>query len=564
MDTSRISGIASGMDTEQMVKDLMKAQRVKVDRLYQQKQIHEWRQNMYNDINKSFANFILDTKKEFGLTTTTSTGLMLNKSLDSLPWVKQATSSNESIASVTARASAVNGSYDVDVKRLADGVSMASGSNISVGDKGNVADQFGLASGDTIEFTITTDAGSKTFKFGNVDGADIKKDLSDIGLKDIVKTVNSATITKDGKEIDLGVKASYDSNIDRFFLQTGNTGKDSSIKIDDTSGFVDKLKLNVTHYDASGVKQEAQLFVPGQEYTGVNAKLDFAGAMGVEQSSNQFNINGISFDLNATGSLSVKVDTDVDSVYDKIKGFIEKYNEIVDAMGEKLGEEKYRSYKPLTDEQKESMKEKDIELWEEKAKSGLLRNDMLISRTMQRVRSGLYDSVEGVTGMFDHLTELGISTQKYVSGEVGGKLQIDETKLKEAIQKDAQGVLEVLFKQPDSDLTDDKDIAKNSGIITRVYNNMMDGMKEIVNKSGTGKDANLLRNVESNLLIDFVTEHGSISMLDEEINDLDDEIYDMNRYLYRKEESYWQRFTAMEKAIARMNSQSSWLTQQMG
>ncbi|WP_026894454.1 flagellar filament capping protein FliD [Clostridiisalibacter paucivorans] len=564
MDTSRISGIASGMDTEQMVKDLMKAQRVKVDRLYQQKQIHEWRQNMYNDINKSFANFILDTKKEFGLTTTTSTGLMLNKSLDSLPWVKQATSSNESIASVTARASAVNGSYDVDVKRLADGVSMASGSNISVGDKGNVAEQFGLASGDTIEFTITTDAGSKTFKFGNVDGADIKKDLSDIGLKDIVKTVNSATITKDGKEIDLGVKASYDSNIDRFFLQTDGTGKDSSIKIDDTSGFVDKLKLNVTHYDASGVKQEAQLFVSGQEYTGVNAKLDFAGAIGVEQSSNQFNINGISFDLNATGSFSVKVDTDVDNVYDKIKGFIEKYNEIVDAMGEKLGEEKYRSYKPLTDEQKESMKEKDIELWEKKAKSGLLRNDMLISRTMQRVRSGLYDSVEGVKGTFDHLTELGITTQKYVSGEVGGKLQIDETKLKEAIQKDAQGVLEVLFKQPDSDLTDDKEIAKNSGIITRVYNNMMYGMKEIVNKSGTGEDANLLRNVESNLLIDFVTEHGSISMLDEEINDLDDKIYDMNRYLYRKEESYWQRFTAMEKAIARMNSQSSWLTQQMG
>ena len=566
MDTSRISGLASGMDTEQMVRDLMNVERIKVDKLYQQKQLQVWRQEAYNNINKSFANFILDTKKEFGLTKTTSTGVMLNNSVSSLSWVKAATASNESIATVSATANAIRGNYSVNVDRLADGVTMASGDNISTGeDKTNLVSQFGLSKDAIIEFTIATENGSKTFKFGNVEEADINKTLDQMSLNDIVKTINSATVTVGDKEVNLGVKAAYDSTIDRFFLQSEGTGSSSSITINDTStlGFIDKLNLNVTSYDGDGNKQTGVLKTDGTvTYTGVDAKLDFAGATGITQSSNQFTINGISFAPKATGSFNVQVDTDVDGVYDKIKGFIEKYNELVDEAGEKLSEKRYRSYLPLTDEQKEEMKDKDIDIWEEKAKSGLLRSDMLLSRTMQTVRSSLYENVEGVAGNYTHISEIGITTQSYISGEVGGKLQINEEKLKEAIREDVDGVLDLLFKQPDASLTDKNEIQKNSGIVTRIYSNMVDGMKDIVNKSGTGDNASLLRSVQSNILIDFVTEYGSISTLDEEIDKIEDRIYDMDSYLIRKEESYWQKFTAMEKAISRMNQQSMWLMQQ--
>ena len=566
MDTSRISGLASGMDTEQMVRDLMNVERIKVDKLYQQKQLQVWRQEAYNNINKSFANFILDTKKEFGLTKTTSTGVMLNNSVSSLSWVKAATASNESIATVSATANAIRGNYSVNVDRLADGVTMASGDNISTGeDKTNLVSQFGLSKDAIIEFTIATENGSKTFKFGNVEEADINKTLDQMSLNDIVKTINSATVTVGDKEVNLGVKAAYDSTIDRFFLQSEGTGSSSSITINDTStlGFIDKLNLNVTHYDGDGNKHTGSLADDGiVAYTGVDAKLDFAGATGITQSSNQFTINGISFAPKATGSFNVQVDTDVDGVYDKIKGFIEKYNELVDEAGEKLSEKRYRSYLPLTDEQKEEMKDKDIDIWEEKAKSGLLRSDMLLSRTMQTVRSSLYENVEGVAGNYTHISEIGITTQSYISGEVGGKLQINEEKLKEAIREDVDGVLDLLFKQPDASLTDKNEIQKNSGIVTRIYSNMVDGMKDIVNKSGTGDNASLLRSVQSNILIDFVTEYGSISTLDEEIDKIEDRIYDMDSYLIRKEESYWQKFTAMEKAISRMNQQSMWLMQQ--
>ena len=36
-------------------------------------------------------------------------------------------------------------------------------------------------------------------------------------------------------------------------------------------------------------------------------------------------------------------------------------------------EKRYRDFPPLTEKQKEDMEEREIELWEEKAKSGMLR-----------------------------------------------------------------------------------------------------------------------------------------------------------------------------------------------
>ena len=51
--------------------------------------------------------------------------------------------------------------------------------------------------------------------------------------------------------------------------------------------------------------------------------------------------------------------------------------------------------------------------------------------------------------------------------------------------------------------------------------------------------------------------------LNDQIRDFEDRIEKMNELLYKKEESYWQRFTAMEKAIQQMNVQSMWLAQQL-
>lgn len=550
MSRLRITGLATGMDTDQMIKDLMKVERTRVDRVKQDKQILEWRRELYNSINKDFANFILNTKKEFGLTGTTSTGSMFNQSLSSLNWVKRAVSSNENAIKASTTAQAINGSYDVTVHRLADGVKGASSENID---------------GDIKAFL--SGLGEETLKFKINTGETITINSSDT-MSTIVKKINSSGS---------GVQASYDSSIGRLFLQTTGTGKEATLNITDVNGstdFINALSLKVTSYDNEGnliseTEEDNRMLKVNTLYNGVDAKITFNGAENITKSSNQFTINGINLDLKTTGSTTIKVDTDTDAVYDKIKGFVDKYNEIVDKMGKLLGEKEYRSFRPLTEEQKEAMKEKEIELWEEKAKSGLLRNDSIISSTMQKVRSSLYENVEGIEGPFKALFDIGITTEKWAAGTVGGRLEINSDRLKKAITEDVNGVLDLLFKEAGTiTVTDAEGNTETKqgkgGVITRMYDLMIDGMKEVINKAGPGEDTGLFRNIRSNMLIDFVTEYGSISMLDKDISKLDLRVDDLNRYLVSKEDQYYKQFAAMEKYIQQMNSQGSWMMQQLG
>ena len=56
---TRISGLASGMDTDTIVKKLMDAERVPLDKLYQKKTYTEWQRDDYRDINTALSE--LDT-----------------------------------------------------------------------------------------------------------------------------------------------------------------------------------------------------------------------------------------------------------------------------------------------------------------------------------------------------------------------------------------------------------------------------------------------------------------------------------------------------------------------
>lgn len=569
----RIGGIASGMDIDSMVNDMMKVERMKVDRLEQQKTLAQWRQESYNNINKIYANFILDTKKEFELSYTTGTGTVLDKSVSSLGWVKKASVSDDKIAEISARADAAKGTYKVHVDRLASNWSCASSAGISTGDKDTLANQFGLTDpGDKLEFTIDTkvegETKSETFTITN-------EELATTSMVDLVNKINGAN---------LGVTAVYDVSADRFFFQTNNTGSENTVKITDNSTISDgrsfitgaNSALKLQYLDSDGVSHIVEDATQGDTavYSGVDAQLDFGAAQNITQSSNTFIMNGINFKLKDTGDFTIDVSTNTDGIVDKVKSFVEAYNKMVDEIGTKLSEKRYKDYQPLTQEQKSAMSENDIKLWEERAKSGLLKDDLILSTTMQSMRSGLYQEVEGVNGQFSQLTQIGISTQKYVSGAVGGKLQINETKLREAIEEDPDGVMEMLFKQPDDDLkyksestmskAEINEKRSQSGIITRLYDNMISGMKDVVFKAGSGDNSNLYSNVSTSIMIDFVAECSSISMIDKENNNLDKKIYNENRRLIDVENSLWRRFTAMETALAKMNQQSNSLLQQLG
>jgi flagellar hook-associated protein 2 len=579
----RISGLASGIDTDEIIKNLMKVERLRVDKYEQDKQITLWRQEIYNNLNKDFANFILNTRKELGLISTTSTGSYMPNSYNNLKWVKKVSSSDETKVTASGTSKAVNGNFELKVNQLAKGATFVSADMRTY--------EF---TEDELEFKLSVGVGKdgnpieEMIKVSKVPGS------NSITMDDVVKAINSTkvkmldgSIVKDEdidalpeddrkrvKEVSLGASAFYDKDNGRLFLQTTETGKNTRIKIESNNNEF----MNAIGYNDALEKQNEKLGQPYDALIGQDAEVLYNDTK-LTYSTNRFNINNIDIEAKSTGEVTITVDTDVDGMMEKIEKLVNDYNEIIDKASKLMGEKRYSSYKPLTAEEKKAMDKDDVKLWEEKAKSGLLRGDELISRTLQNVRGHLYEKIEGGSSSFKLITDIGISTEKYLKGNAGGRLQIDKDKLRKAIIEDPEGVLEILFKEPDyssdelkgiSSYTNEKDLTKEqlkakrsqSGIFTRVYDDLIFGMQDIINKSGSGDNAELYRGVKSNILLEFVTKYGSISTLDKDVLQMERKIDDLNAMLFRKENAYYAKFTAMEKAISQMNSQSAWIGQQ--
>ena len=542
----RFGGMASGLDTESLVKQLVSAEKTRVDKFTQQKIWKQWQQAAYNETNKTMANFILDTRKNLGLTRTTSTGALVSGSINTVDWVKKASSSSTAF-DVTASANAPSGVVNIKVNQLAKGA--------------NVSSQRDVDSSLTAESII----GAGNF----VDGkATIKINNEDIVLE---STDTLSIIAQKIRVAAPELNASYDSGAKRFFMSTKNTGEEATISFDNDAA--KSLMLGLNFVDET-INDIANIPAADSTRTGQAALIEYNGGTPIKYQSNNISINGLNLTLKAetTAAEAVSVDTDVDGAYNKIKEFVDEYNKLIDGFNSKLSEKTYRDFQPLTDEQKEAMSETDIKLWEEKAKSGLLKNDETMTRMMQTIRQDIYQKVDG----FGSIYELGITTGSWRDN---GKLTIDETKLKDALRNDSEKVLNTLFKTSD---TPEVTISKNdtpeqraekqiqidkrkaeSGAFIRIFDGLTSGIKDIVDKSGPGSEASLLRSVKSNILIDYVTA-GSRSLIDKDVSEIDKRISRETERLASLEERYWKQFTALEKAMSQMNSQSSWLSQQFG
>src|SRR5690606_39489762 len=53
----RISGLATGMDTEQIIKDMMTANRIPLNKINQKKQYLEWQVDDYRAVNRKLFDF---------------------------------------------------------------------------------------------------------------------------------------------------------------------------------------------------------------------------------------------------------------------------------------------------------------------------------------------------------------------------------------------------------------------------------------------------------------------------------------------------------------------------
>ncbi|MHB8184112.1 MAG: flagellar filament capping protein FliD, partial [Candidatus Desulforudaceae bacterium] len=177
------------------------------------------------------------------------------------------------------------------------------------------------------------------------------------------------------------------------------------------------------------------------EVGGTNAVLNING-LDIVRATNEFTVNDVNFTPKGSGTATVTVRGDTESVFQSIKAFIDGYNSLLDQFNGKLQEKRFQDYLPLLEDDpaRENLTEKQIDQWQEKARSGLLRGDSILDSIVTRLRNDVFSSVSGLDPSLNHLTQIGI---KIGSREERGKLVIDEAKLRAAIEQDPEGVARI-------------------------------------------------------------------------------------------------------------------------
>ncbi len=166
---------------------------------------------------------------------------------------------------------------------------------------------------------------------------------------------------------------------------------------------------------------------------------------------------------------------------------------------------------------------------------------------------------------FSSITDIGITTESYQSGSRGGQLVLNESTLRDAINQDVDAVINLLFKEPPSDykyIAEDQltaaqvaDKRSRSGVIPRMFDNLTSSIQRIIIQSGVGEDVSTYRSVSSSILIKFVTQYSGVSTLEKEELEFNKRIDTVEDRMTRLEDMYWRKFTAMEKALQKMNEQ---------
>lgn len=523
----RIGGLGSGMDVEGTISKLMQAERMSLESINKKKTLVEWKKTDYNTIRTSIESF----RK-----------LTFDYKLTSNLMPKSVSSSNSSAVIATANADAANMTHKIHVTQLAEGVTKSSSAALgSNSTKTTLKDQFGAGIPDSFSFKLKngTDAPSDA----------ITIDTTTESIFDLVSKINKSGVN---------IKSNYDTTLDRFFLYSTNSGADSGIEFlnsDDTPLAGDALDFLGTSLKLDTSTQSgknAQFFLDWGTANNPPDPVADAAAF-LEQSNNKFTISGVTYSLQSvtTSSVSVVVTSDVDQAVEKVKGFVNEYNKILGQINSELYEARYNEYQPLNDEERSKLTEAQADAWDVKAKSGMLRRDNTLTALIAQMRMDIASPIKDLSGDYNNLATIGISTKDYTER---GLLHLDEDKLRAALEADPE-VLYKLFasdgKETVTKLPDESEVAykkrylESSGVAQRIYETLYDYMEQLGKKAGgLGK------------LYDD-------SELAETIRSYDKRIQAMEDRLTRVEDRYWRQFTAMEKAMDKLNQQSAWLAQQL-
>jgi flagellar hook-associated protein 2 len=503
----RVNGMASGMDIDGMVSKLMKAEAVPLDKMKQNQQLLQWKRDDYRDMNTALKDF--DTTIFDGISRQST----FNK--------KTVTSSDDTKVTATAVNATGNMSIQMGVNNLATPASWKS-SLISY--------PTNPVSSDTpLKFTVT-DPGNKV---GDPTDRVVNISISATDtVDDIISKFNSSS---------LGVTMFKDDS-GSLVMTNNKTGTAGQILVDPNSisflkdklGFQVDTTSNILNVDTSKPAQDASITLNGYPMT---------------EKSNTFTINGVSYTIkgvtpkdvnNNNIPVNISTATDVDSIYNSIKTFVDKYNDVIKKVNDKISEKRERDFAPLTDDQRASMNDTQISQWETKAKSGMLSNDSLLSGGLSKMRQDLYSPVSGVSG-YTQLSQIGITTSADYSEN--GKLEISETKLRQAIQDNPQAIYQLFNAGVRSNDPSGKYSYETEGLANRLRDSIANTTSQVTTIAGNAT---------------YVDSQYDIG---KQLTDISTQITDFQSKLTDVENRYYTQFSRMEQAMQQANDQASYISQ---
>lgn len=386
-----------------------------------------------------------------------------------------------------------------------------------------------LIGAESVDYDINTE------KFSYVTVAETG-DISTVG--DFVNLINADSDTTK-------VQASFDDSAGTLTLASTVKGSNSSIEItsnNDTTAeeFLSAFKLKDTNgSDSVTSSQGAASEIYGFGITGQYGSAIVDGVRFDKLTDNSVTAYGVTYKLHNTTvddsgtaqTIGINVEQDVDSIVDRVKSFVEDYNKLLGAIYDKYDEKQYKDYKPLTASQKESMKDEQVEKWEEKAKSGLLYHDQTLSKITTKMREAISQPIDGLSGKYTSVFSLGISTTG-----IHGQLTLDEDKLRAALDDDSESVYNVF-----STLSKDDTFSEN-GVAQRLSDVMIDATKLIKERAGTD---------------DSINDDSDLGSL---MRQLQNKMSDFKKLLDAFETKLYKKYDAMEVALSTLGTQLSFIT----
>lgn len=280
--------------------------------------------------------------------------------------------------------------------------------------------------------------------------------------------------------------------------------------------------------------QDSEIYVNGAKYTGTSNTFSINGL-----TITATGVTGTSYDATETNAVSATVNTDTQGIYDKVKDFLTQYNALINEMTSLYNADSAKGYDPLTSEEKDAMSDSEVELWESKIKASLLRRDDTLSSLISSMTTAMSKSVQ-INGKSYSLSSFGIKTLGYFNAAENEQnaYHIDGDEDDSATSGNTDKLMAAIASDPDS---------------------VVEFMQQMSTNLYNAIDAKM----KTSSLSSVYTVYNDKEMASE-YSDYTDLIKKWEDKLQDQEDYYYKKFSAMETALAKLNSSSSALTGLLG